>query len=114
MTFLQLLPAGLSVVVLAGHFLRGGNAALVVCSLAMLGLLFVRRWWAARIVQVFLVLGSLEWLRALILLVHLRRAFGEPYLRLVAILATVAVVTAASALMFRTARLRGHFGLTAT
>jgi hypothetical protein len=80
----------------------------------MIGLLFVRRWWAARIVQVFLILGSLEWIHALMLLMRERQAFGQPYTRLVMILGAVAVVTAASALLFRTARLRERFRLTAS
>ncbi len=59
-------------------------------------LLLVRRPWAVRTVEVVFALGALEWLRTLAVLVDLRRAHELPYLRLVAILATVALVTAAA------------------
>ena len=112
MTFLQLLPVGLSAMVLAAHFLFHGNPLLTLASLVMIGLLFVCRPWAVRVVQVCLLLGSLEWVRTLIVRMMERKALGQPYLRFAFILGTVAVVTAASALMFRTARLRERFGLT--
>lgn len=114
MTVLQLLPVALSLLVLAAHFLFHGKQLLTLAALAMIGLLFGRRAWAARAVQVFLLLGTIEWVRTLILRVSERKALGQPYLRFACILGTVAVVTAASALMFRTARLRERFGLTAS
>jgi hypothetical protein len=110
LTFVQLLPAGVAALVLAAHFLFHGNPLLTLASLAMCGLLFVRRAWAARTVQVFLLLGSLEWLRTLIFRMLERKALGQPYLRFAFILGTVAVGTAAAALMFRSARLRQRFG----
>ena len=114
MTFFQLVPAGLSALVLAAHFLFHGNSLLLLVSLAMIALLFVRRAWAARIIQVYLLLGSIEWIRTLIFRILERKTLGEPYIRFGFILGTVALVTAGSALMFRTARLRERFRLTAT
>lgn len=114
MTFLQLLPVGLSVTVLAAHFLFHGNPVLLLVSLATIGLLFVPRPWAAHVVRVFLVLGTIEWLRTLTVRVFERKALGQPALRFAVILGTVALITAASALMFRTPRLRARFGLTGT
>lgn len=113
MTFLQLLPVSLSLMVLAAHFLFHGNPLLTLASLAMVGLLFVRRAWAARTVQVYLVLGSIEWVRTLIFRLLERKALGQPYVRFAFILGTVAVATAASAFIFRRAQVRERFGLTA-
>lgn len=113
MSLLQLLPAGLSALVLGAHFLRAGNLGLLLASLALIALMFVRRPWAARIIQVGLLLGALEWLRALIVLVTLRMQTGEPFTRLAIILGSVAVVSVASTLLFRTRRLRQRFGFTA-
>ena len=105
-----LLPA-LALLVLAAHFLRAAQPAGVVVCLAGIGLLFVRRWWAARAVQALLLLGAIEWLRALAVLSAARRAAGEPWLRMAAILSAVALATAAALLVFRLARVRRRYGL---
>jgi hypothetical protein len=111
MTSVQLLPARLSALVLAAHFLRAGNSTLLLASLSLIALIFLRRAWAARAFQVGLLLGTLEWLRTLLLLVAMRRQAGEPFVRLAIILGAVAVVTGASAVVLQTRALRQHFGL---
>jgi hypothetical protein len=108
---LRLLPAALALLVLGAHFVRAGHLALVAAALALVALLFVRRPWAARIVQVALVLGAVEWLRTLAVLAQERRAAGAPYLRMTLILASVALATALSLLTFRSRALKEHFGL---
>jgi len=105
----QLLPVVLSLLVLAAHFLRAGNLLMVVLLLGMLALLAVPRAWAALTVQVALILGAVEWVVTLFRLAGERARAGEPALRMAIILGVVALVTAASALLFRTARLRKRF-----
>ncbi len=109
MTLLLLLPAALSLLVLSAHFLRGGQLALVAASLLALGLLFVKRRWAGRALQVGLALGAVEWIRTLVSLVDRRAATGEPFARLTVILAAVAAVTLAAALLLESPRLRSRF-----
>lgn len=92
----------LSLVVLGAHFLRDGNEAGVALSLAPVALLFVRKPWAARVVQLVLILGAIEWTRTLYELVQVRSAQGMPATRMAIILGAVVVVTAASALLFET------------
>jgi hypothetical protein len=104
------LPA-LAAAVLAAHFYRAGNLALAGVALALVALMAVPRAWAARTIQAGLLLGALEWVRTLAQLVSLRQVTGQPFMRLAAILGAVAVVTALSALVFRTQRLRQRFGL---
>jgi hypothetical protein len=106
---LRLVPAALALLVLGAHFLRAGNLALVAVALAVAALLFVRRPWAARTVQIALALGALEWLRTLTLLTEERRAIGAPYLRMTLILAAVALATAFSLLAFRSRAVKEHF-----
>lgn len=106
---LQLLPVVLSLLVLGAHFLRSGNVAMVVVVLFFLGLLGVRRVWAARTVQVVLVLGALEWVRTLARLLALRAQEGQPAQNLVLILGGVALLTGLSTLVFRAARLRSWY-----
>jgi hypothetical protein len=107
--FLLLLPAGLSALVLGAHFLRRGDLGLVAACLVLLGLLFVRRLWAARIVQLVLCAGALKWLRTLAALLPARRAAGEPWVRLVAILGGVALLALLGAALFETRRLRERY-----
>ena len=78
---------------------------------ALLALLAVRKPWVARLVQVALLLGALEWLRTLVQLTSDRLQAGEPVLRLVVILGTVAGLTAFSTLAFETQRLKQRYGV---
>ena len=111
MTFLALLPVGLSILVLAAHFFRAGQFVLCAAMLGLLGLTAVRRPWAARTLQVVLVLGALEWLRTMAGFVSERQLEGRPFVRLAAILTGVALVSVLSALLFRTRALRARYGL---
>ena len=112
MKTLALLAApALSLLLLAAHFYRAGWLPLAVICLVLIGLLAVRRAWAARAAQVALIVGAIEWLRTLALLVSERTALGQPYLRLAAIVLAVALLTAASTLVFRNYALRVRFGL---
>jgi hypothetical protein len=106
---LQLTPVVLSLLVLGAHFLRAGNPVLMALALVLMSLLVVPRTWAARVVQIALVLGAVEWTRTLIRIATQRAQEGEPYLRLAIILGGVALVTALSSLVFRTARLRSRY-----
>lgn len=112
MNILLLLPALLSTILLAAHFLRAGHLLIVVFVLATIPLLTVRRPWSARLVQGVLALGALEWVRALLQLARLRAELGVPYARMVVILGVVALVTAVAALLFETRRLRQRFSRT--
>jgi len=96
------LPVVLSIVVLGAHFLRFGNMIGVAGALVLIALLFVRQPWTARLVQIVLVLGALEWVRTLIELVQVRVGFGQPYTRMAIILGVVFAVTLCSALLFET------------
>ena len=109
MTALRLFPVTLALLVLGAHFLRAGKLELVAAALAAVALLFVRRPWAARAVQIALGLGTLEWLRTLILLAGERRAASEPYLRMTFILGAIALATALSLLAFRSETVKEHF-----
>lgn len=105
------IPIVLSLAVLGAHFLRYGHAIGVIGSLALIALLFLRQPWVARLVQVALVLGALEWVRTLFSLMQVRAAMGEPVTRMVIILGSVALVTLVSALLFQTRPLKTVYRL---
>ena len=110
MLFVCLIPMLFSVLVLAAHFLRTGPMILAVLCLIVPLTLFVRRMWALRLVQLFLLLGAAEWVRTLIVLVRDRQAQGEPWLRLVVILGAVAAFTAGAAFILQAKKVRDHYG----
>ena len=90
-----------STLVLGAHVLRQGwlVAAVLIAASPLLLLLDGR--WPTRVLQALLGLGALEWVRATVVLAGLRLAAGAPYLRLVAILGTVAILTAVSAALLQ-------------
>ena len=111
MVSVALTPVAVAFAVLAAHFYRAGRLDLAVGAVALIALVLVPRPWAARVLQVGLVAGALEWLHTLASLVALRQSQGEPYVRLALILGVVALLTALTALVFRDRRVRARFRL---
>lgn len=96
---------------LAAHFYRAGSWPLMLACLVLIVLLAWPRAWVARLAQVCLVAGALEWVWTAFGLIQQRMALGQPWSRLALILAAVALFTAAAALVFRHRRLRARFAL---
>lgn len=96
---------------LAAHFYRAGLLPLAAVAALLPLLLLAARPWAARLVQVALLLGAVEWLRTLAAFAAERIGMGQPYLRLTAILVATALFTAVCALVFRHPRLRRRYRL---
>jgi len=105
------LPVVLSLVILGAHFMRYGNSIGVIGALLLIALLIVRRPWVARLMQVVLILGALEWVRTLYELVQVRAALGQPFTRMMIILGIVAAVTFCSALIFQSPALKKLYRL---
>ena len=112
MSFIALLPAILSLLLLAAHCMRLGMPALMALPLGLVLLLAWSRPWVARLSQGVLVLGALEWIRAAIVYVSARQDLGMPWGRLAIILGSVALFTLLSSLVFRTRTLRRRYRLT--
>jgi hypothetical protein len=104
-------PVILSLVAIGAHFLRYDILIGVAGVLLLIALLFVRRPWVARMTQVVLVIGALEWLRTLYELLLLRVGLGQPFLRMSIILGIVAVVTICSALLFQSVTMKKIYRL---
>ena len=109
MTIVYLMPPTLSILLLTVHFFRGNNLPAMIIFFLLLFLLFIHRPWTARIVQIGLLLGSIEWVRTTISLVSARIDMGEPFIRLAFILGGVSLLTACSALVFRTPKIKTYF-----
>jgi hypothetical protein len=107
---LALVPA-VALLLLAAHFYRAGLWPLALFAVLLNALLFIPRAWAARAVQVALLVAALEWLRTLAAFVGERVAAGQPYLRLLAILLAVTLFTGGAVLVFRAYPMRVRYGL---
>jgi hypothetical protein len=107
--FAPLLAPGLALLLLAAHFFRAGLVPIAGLSAALVVLLCVRAPWAARVLQVALVVGTLEWLRTAWVFAAARAAADQPYARLLVILGTVAALTALAAWMIGHRTGRAHF-----
>ncbi|MDY0062446.1 MAG: 4Fe-4S binding protein [Myxococcota bacterium] len=109
MPLTRLIPLLLLFGLLGAHFFRAGEPGLLtVCLLTPL-LLLVRRRWAARLVQAALLAGGAVWADTLGVLIRVRVATGQPWLRLAVILGGVALLTAAGALLLQGAPLRRRY-----
>ena len=104
------LPA-LGLVLLAAHLFHAGAVALAVLAALLLGLLAVRRPWAARTLQIVLAIAVIEWIQTAIVLAQLRLRHDQPHVRLVVILGSVALVTGLAAAAFQRPAMRAYFGL---
>ena len=100
MTFVKLIPVILSALLLGAHFSRAGLAPLALILVVFPAVLLLKRPWVARLTQVVLLLGAIEWVRTLVVLVGQRRDLGQSWGRLAVILGAVALFTLASALPF--------------
>lgn len=104
-----LIPTLLSFLLLGAHFLHQGSLTLLMVSLLIPLTLLIRHRWAARAVQVVLMIAALEWISTAIMLAEKRMADGDPWKRMAVILGGVALWTVCSALLFETPPLRRRY-----
>jgi hypothetical protein len=111
MNLLRLLPVILSFALLAAHFSRADMFPLVLVSLAIPFLLLLPKAWVARTIQILLLAGAAEWIRAMFGHIAVRKEIGDDWTRLAIILLAVALLTASSALVFRGKSLKSLYQL---
>ena len=111
-TFLLLLPVCLSLLTLAAHFLRAGQLMPTAICIFLLFFLFMYTPLSARLVQLALVLGTIEWISTAVAFSAQRAAIGEPAGRMQAILGSVAAVSFLSIFVFYSSILKRRFKIT--
>jgi ferredoxin len=104
------LPAVISLLVLAAHALRFGEAGQVAAWLAVGGLLLVRRPWARRAVQGLLAAGVFFWTQVAADLVQMRLAMRAPWGRLALIMGAVALACGLAAWALEARKVRERSG----
>ncbi len=110
MGFLLHIPVVISFLLLAAHFTRAGQTMLVVVTLLLPLMLFFKKGWVVRVVQLALVAGAVEWLRTLMVFQAIRVEHGLPWVRLAVIIGGVALFTGCSALVFFHKSLQRKYG----
>lgn len=101
MIILRLLPVLLSFLLIAAHFSRADQTIMVIISLAIPFLLLIKKRAIIRIMQIVLLLAAAEWIRAMLSYIEVRKLSGDDWTRLAIILSVVAILTAASGLIFQ-------------
>jgi hypothetical protein len=109
MSFLLLLPTILSWLAFCAHLLRNGFLVAVPFVLPLLLLLFVKHGLVARIFQLLLMFIAVQWLLVGAIRAAHRADAGEPWLRMLLILAGVAVLAFLSAACFEAPRLQRRY-----
>jgi hypothetical protein len=99
----------LALLLLAAHFFHAGAGLVAAICILLITLLFVPRAWAGRLLQVVLALGAIEWILTAYTLAQVRQQHGDPYLRLLIILGSVALFTAVAAALFQHPAMRARF-----
>ena len=105
MTFLKLLPAILSLLLLFAHGFRDFGP-IVLPFMGILTFFLVPHGSVARFFQFILCLGALEWIRMAVFLAIERQAKGESWIRLVLILGATSAFTLWAAILFESKELR--------
>lgn len=108
-TFALLLPVLLCTLVFSAHMMRNEMpliALLIACST---GFLMLKKRWVPRLFRIVLLLAALEWMRTAVSLAMDRMSFGQPWLRMVFILGSVALLTLLSARVFRSTTLKNRY-----
>ncbi len=111
MNAVRLIPVYICALILCAHFYRSSLYPLVLISFLLPFLLLIKKYWIARMMQIFLFLGAAEWIRTLYYLAVERHENNMPWMRLSIILASIAVFNAGSALLFQLKSLKKRYHL---
>lgn len=109
MYFVKLLPVFLSFLFLGMHFMRAGMPFVVILCASLPLLLFIQAKWVARLIQICLILGTIEWLTTLVFLVQTRQAHNQPWHGLALILGAISLFTCLSSLVFQSRSLKDRY-----
>ncbi len=99
----------LAFLLLGAHFLRSGNMALVIGSVLVPLLLFIKKRWILSLVRWLAYFGALSWAYTTFVLVHHRIQMGGPWLRMLLILSAVTLITFLAGYLLKSEVVRKHY-----
>ncbi|HAG16255.1 MAG TPA: hypothetical protein DCG69_06980 [Bacteroidales bacterium] len=109
MIFFRLLPAIISLLLLAAHFSRIDLTLLAVLIVLFPFAFLIKKAWVLKLIQGLILLGALEWLRSLYDYIQIYQSNNQPWTKLVFIMGGVALFTFVSALLLSTKKIKEHF-----
>jgi hypothetical protein len=109
MTFLLVLPTIIAFLTLGGHFLRYGLYPATILLVGLLPLLVIDRRWVARLMQIVLIIATIEWLGVLSDVTREKTMEGRSPVKSLFIHGGTAVFTLAAAGLYQTPRLRKRY-----
>jgi hypothetical protein len=107
----RITPFLFAAALLAAHYFRLAQYALVALALAAPLLLLVRRRWALWLLQAAACAASLVWLASLLELVQYRQQMGRPWTAAALILGSVILLTLLAGLLLNARALRQRYPL---
>ncbi len=109
MTLLMHIPAILSCLLLAAHFMRAGNYGLMAVFALLPFLMISKRRWVAIVIPVMLFVGVAVWIETIVQVASVRLQIGQDWMRMAIILGSVILFTAGSALLFFTKKFKARY-----
>lgn len=106
---LRILMTVLAYMTLAAHFSRADNVILGIVFLILPFLLFMKRRWVVRSLQIILFAGAVEWVMTTIRIVRERIAAGEDWVRVVIILGCVILFTIFTGILLNSDRIKSRY-----
>ena len=111
MKVLRFIPIVLSFIILAAHFSRADLNILAIPTLLLPFILFIKKAWVARVLQIALILGAAEWIRMTLEYIDVRQELGQDWTKLAVILFSVSLFTFLSAFIFQSKPLKRLYKL---
>jgi hypothetical protein len=105
----RLVFPAISLVLMSAHMLFHGMPELIAVSALLLALMALPRWWVPKAEIFMLILSGGEWVRAGVELVLMRLTWGQPWHLAAFIMASVALFTWLSALVFYCRRPKAYY-----
>ena len=105
----RVIPLILAFLLLAAHFLRGGDWLLVLASLLVPLLLLIRKQWSLNALELLTCIGAGIWMYTGVGLVEQRLAAGAPWERLALIMGAVSAFTLWAARLLNSEAVRNKF-----
>lgn len=95
--------------ILAAHFSRADNTLLMIFSLIVPLLLFIKKRWALLALQLLTLSGALVWLFTIWKLIKLRISMGEDWVRMASILFGVFLITLLAAVLLASPKVKKRY-----
>jgi len=106
----RIIPYVIMTLLLAAHFSRAGNSILMVISLLLPFLFFVKQKWVLPTLEIAAYLAAAAWLWSAYQYIQVRIATGDDWMRLLIIMGSVALFTAWTGFFLRSEKMKAAYG----